>query len=305
MSHSTEKGKLVLPQKSGSKNLPIPSGKANKTHVTESKSPKKVENKKQLQQTPKNEKVIATTECVEPPQVQDIQSETYSLAYQGSFDDIPLKECPNFHLVNQTPQIVALCTLIRNKDTSRGDFVFFSDRLFRLLVEEALAYFPFAKWTVTTPTGSSIEGLKFSSKICGVSIMRAGESMEKALRECIPNVRIGKILVQRLEDGTAKPQHFYTKFPLDIAERMVILMDPMLATGGSALMALQSLEKAGVRRENIVFINMVAAPEGVRALCSAYPEVRTVSCVLDSHLNEQKYIVPGLGDFGDRYYGTC
>lgn len=134
--------------------------------------------------------------------------------------------------------------------------------------------------------------------------MRAGESMEKALRECIPNVRIGKILVQRLEDGTAKPQHFYTKYPKDIAQRKVILMDPMLATGGSAMMAIRSLEEAGVNRENIVFINMVGAPEGVKALCQAYPEVRTISCVLDTHLNSAKYIIPGLGDFGDRYFGT-
>lgn len=235
---------------------------------------------------------------------EELPKETYSLVYQGSALEVPLKQYPNFHLIKQTPQIIALCTIIRNRDSSRSDFVFFSDRLFRLLVEEALAYFPFAKWTVYTPTDSAFEGLKFTSRICGVSIMRAGESMEKALRECVPNVRIGKILVQRLEDGSAKPQHFYTKYPKDIADRMVILMDPMLATGGSVLMAINSLEQAGVKKENIVFINMVAAPEGVKALCEKYPEIRTISCVLDSHLNSEKYIIPGLGDFGDRYFGT-
>lgn len=109
-------------------------------------------------------------------------------------------------------------------ETSRGDFVFYSDRLFRILVEEALAFCPHTDITVMTPTNAPYTGKKFASKMCGVSIVRAGESMEKALREVMPNVRIGKILIQRLEDGTAKPQHYYTKYPKDIGDRVIILV---------------------------------------------------------------------------------
>lgn len=128
--------------------------------------------------------------------------------------------------------------------------------------------------------------------------------MEKALREVIPNVRIGKILIQRKEDGTAEAQLYYTKFPKDLAERHVLLLDPMLATGGSAICAIEQLVKVGVKEENIVFLNLVAAPEGIEKLLKKYPKIRIVSCALDKSLNELKYILPGLGDFGDRYFGT-
>lgn len=120
--------------------------------------------------------------------------------------------------------------MIRDKNTNRADFIFYSNRIIRLLVEEGLNHLPCVTHEVTTPVGRSYSGLRFEGKICGVSIMRAGESMEQGLRECCRSVRIGKILIQRDEE-TAKPKLYYEKLPEDIADRWVLLLDPMLATG--------------------------------------------------------------------------
>ncbi|KAH7827386.1 Uracil phosporibosyltransferase [Monocercomonoides exilis] len=216
----------------------------------------------------------------------------------------PLLDFPQFSLVPQTPQIIALMTILRDRTTQRSDFVFYSDRLFRILMEEGLAYLPFSKKAIITPTEVPVDGLEFGTKLCGVSIIRAGESMENALRQVLPHVRIGKILIQRKEDGSGTCQHFYTKIPKDISHRNVLLLDPMLATGGSAICAIGELLKNGVLEQNILFLNMVAVPEGVKAVLSAYPKIKIVSVALDEGLNEKKYIVPGIGDFGDRYFGT-
>jgi len=120
--------------------------------------------------------------------------------------------------------------MIRDRDTKRGDFIFYSNRIIRLLVEEGLNHLPVLSRTITTPVGREYQGVKFEGQICGVSIMRAGESMEQGLRECCRSVRIGKILIQRDEE-TSKPKLFYEKLPTDIKDRWVLLLDPMLATG--------------------------------------------------------------------------
>lgn len=120
--------------------------------------------------------------------------------------------------------------MIRSKETDRADFIFYSNRIIRLLVEEGLNHLPVIEHTVTTPVGRTYNGLMFQGKICGVSIMRAGEAMEQGLRDCCRSVRIGKILIQRDEE-TAQPKLFYDKLPEDIAHRWVLLLDPMFATG--------------------------------------------------------------------------
>ena len=122
--------------------------------------------------------------------------------------------------------------MIRDENTKRGDFIFYSNRINRLLVEEALNHLPVLPHSITTAVGKPYAGVKFEGQICGVSIMRAGEAMEQALRECCRSVRIGKILIQRDEE-TSKPVLFYDKLPPDIKDRWVILLDPMLATGES------------------------------------------------------------------------
>jgi uracil phosphoribosyltransferase len=209
----------------------------------------------------------------------------------------------NVHILSQTPQLIALLTIIRDRETTRADFIFYSNRIIRLLVEEGLNHLPVVPHTVTSPVGAEglYNGVKFQGKICGVSIMRAGESMEQGLRECCRSVRIGKILIQRNEE-TAQPKLYYEKLPPDVSDRWVLLLDPMLATGGSAIMAVEVLKARGVPEERILFLNLIASPEGVRNFAEKVPRVRVITAFVDQGMNEIKYIIPGLGDFGDRYF---
>ncbi len=132
------------------------------------------------------------------------------------------------HIYHWTRSETGLLSMIRDRNTARADFIFYSNRIIRLLVEEGLNHLPVFEHTITTPVGRSYAGVKFQGKICGVSIMRAGEAMEQGLRDCCRSV--GKILIQRDED-TSKPKLFYNKLPEDIADRWVLLLDPMFATG--------------------------------------------------------------------------
>jgi len=213
------------------------------------------------------------------------------------------KKYPNVHQLSHNHQVKGLLTIIRDMTTIREDFIFYADRLIRILIEDGLSYLPFKDSTVTTPTGCQYKGVQFTSKLCGVSIVRAGESMENGLRQVCKSIRIGKILIQRNEE-TAQPELFYAKFPKDIHERLVLLLDPMLATGGSVVKAVETLIEHGVKQENIFFFNLVAAPEGIINLASKYPKTTIITAEIDEGLNKDKYIVPGIGDFGDRYFGT-
>jgi uracil phosphoribosyltransferase len=150
-----------------------------------------------------------------------------------------------------------------------------------------LNHLPVVQHTVTTPLNTTYQGVKFAGNICGVSIMRAGEAMEQGLRDCCRSVRIGKILIQRDEE-TAKPKLFYDKLPEDIAQRWVLLLDPMLATGGSALMAVDVLKGKGVPEEHILFLNLIASPEGARTFAQQVPKVRVVTAFVDQGLNDKK-----------------
>ena len=127
--------------------------------------------------------------------------------------------------------------------------------------------------------------------------------METALRSCCRNIRLGKILVQR-DEKTAEPHYYMAKLPHDIASRHVLLMDPMLATGGSALLAIRKLLEVGVKEENIIFVNVVASPEGIDSVLSKHPGLTLCTANVAEGLNEQKYIRRSVGDFGDRYFGT-
>lgn len=160
---------------------------------------------------------------------------------------------------------------------------------------------PVQPHTIETPLNIPYEGHAFEGKICGVSIIRAGESMEQGLRDCCRSVRLGKILIQRDEE-TATPKLFYVKLPQDISNRYVLLLDPLLATGGSAAMAVDVLLEKGVPQERILFLNVLASPEGISLFKEKYPAVKIVTGMIDEGLDEAKYVVPGVGDFGDRYY---
>jgi len=195
-----------------------------------------------------------------------------------------------------------------DKETSAADFVFYSKRAMKLLAEYAIAELPqLTSKTVQTHTGASFTGIDYPpmNQLCAVSIARAGDSLMESVRECLPGVSVGKILIQRKEDTTDKrPEFIYKKLPPDISTKMVILCDPMCATGGSAKQAIEVLVENGVKLSNIVFANMICCPEGLKAMADAYPEVKIVTACVDECLNEEKYIVPGLGDYGDRFFNS-
>ncbi|GAA89936.1 cytosine deaminase-uracil phosphoribosyltransferase fusion protein [Aspergillus luchuensis IFO 4308] len=157
----------------------------------------------------------------------------------------------NVHVLPQSPQLIALLTMIRDRRTSRADFIFYSNRIIRLLVEEGLNHLPVVEQSVTTPVGRVYLGVRFEGKICGVSIMRAGEAMEQ---------------------------------------------------GGSATLAVEVLKAKGVPEDRILFLNLIASPSGVADFAERFPKLRVVTAFIDQGLDDKKYIIPGLGDFGDRYY---
>lgn len=210
--------------------------------------------------------------------------------------------------MESNPRLIFCTTnrMIRDKRTSRADFIFYSNRIIRLLVEEGLNHLPVVEQSITTPVGRSYLGVKFEGKICGVSIMRAGEAMEQGLRDCCRSVRIGKILIQRDEE-TCMPKLFYDKLPTDIADRWVLLLDPMFATGklslfynahgqpadfispgGSATLAVETLIERGVPEHRILFLNLIASPSGVAEFAERFPKLRVVTSFIDQGLDEKK-----------------
>ncbi|XP_066922696.1 uncharacterized protein [Clytia hemisphaerica] len=208
----------------------------------------------------------------------------------------------------QSRAVEFLLMKLRNKDTRCKKFNFYGDRLMRILAEEALARLPNVEMgKVETPCGPA-EGLVEieGQNLCVVSIPRSGDILQEAVRQICPGVGIGKILIQRDESRSDKaPVLFYKKLPKNISQCFCILVDPMLATGGSAKRAIKVLLEAGVPEEKIMFINLICCPEGLQSMYEAYPKIKVVTCCVDEKLNENKFIVPGLGDYGDRYYGTC
>ncbi|CAD6224316.1 unnamed protein product [Miscanthus lutarioriparius] len=209
---------------------------------------------------------------------------------------------PNVHVVQSTFQIRGMHTLIRDREITTPDFVFYSDRLIRLVVEHGLGHLPFTEKQVITPTGSVYMGVDFCKKLCGVSIVRSGESMENALRACCKGIKIGKILIHRVGDNGQ--QLVYHKLPMDIAERHVLLLDPVLGTGNSVAQAIDLLIRKGVPEGRIIFLNLISAPEGIQCICKRFPSLKIVTSEIDYGLNEEFRVIPGLGEYGDRYFGT-
>ncbi|RZC65939.1 hypothetical protein C5167_009628 [Papaver somniferum] len=200
-------------------------------------------------------------------------------------------------------QIRGMHTLIRDANITKHDFVFYADRLIRLVVEHGLGHLPFTEKQVTTPTGSVYTGVDFCKRLCGVSVIRSGESMENALRACCKGIKIGKILIHR-EGDNGQQQLIYEKLPNDISDRHVLLLDPILGTGNSAVEAISLLIRKGVPEPNIIFLNLISAPQGVHVVCKKFPRIKIVTSEIETGLNEEYRVIPGMGEFGDRYFGT-
>jgi uracil phosphoribosyltransferase len=203
------------------------------------------------------------------------------------------------HIVNHPLVHDALVTL-RDKRTPPEEFRRAATRISVLLAAEALCDVPSADVTVETPLGPA-PGRRLGADVVVVPVLRAGLGMLDAVLELVPGARVGHIGLQR-DEMTAIASQYYSKLPAQLDASFVLMIDPMLATGGSAAAALDLLQRAGARTVRMICI--VAAPEGVALVERLHPDVAIYTPVVDRELNPHKYIVPGLGDFGDRLYGT-
>lgn len=197
------------------------------------------------------------------------------------------------------PLVKHILTQLRDERTEPARFRMLARQLTFLLAIEATRDLPVRTHPVKTPLETT-EGYSLAKAIVAVPILRAGLGMLEALTELFPDLRVGYIGLER-DEQTAIARAYYCKLP-PLDNSRVLLLDPMLATGGSAAQAVEVLVNAGA--EEIVHICVVAVPEGVRLLNARFPQVRIVAASLDRGLNERKFILPGLGDFGDRLYGT-
>jgi uracil phosphoribosyltransferase len=196
-----------------------------------------------------------------------------------------------------------LMTRLRDRTTSTADFRTASSQIGNILVSKVVECLETQFIDVQTPVALCTgEVLKKSIEL--VTILRSGDALLDTFLSHFPNASVSKILVQRNEE-TALPVLSYVKIPASIRSGgNVLVLDPMVATGGTLKMVLSLLNEKGVLDENIIVVCIVACPEELTELCKSHPNIRLVMSALDEKLNEKKYIVPGLGDFGDRYYGT-
>jgi uracil phosphoribosyltransferase len=191
--------------------------------------------------------------------------------------------------------------LMREKDTSTAAFRRLLHEISLLLLFEATRDLPLITVDIETPlTRASVPRLK-SETLVLISILRAGNGLAEGMLNLLPSARVGHIGLYR-DHETLEAIEYYFKVPEDLAERVVIVVDPMLATGHSGVAALTRIKAAGAR--DIRFVCLLAAPEGIEEMRGAHPDVPIVTASIDDHLNEKGYIVPGLGDAGDRLYGT-
>ncbi|WP_040928303.1 uracil phosphoribosyltransferase [Nosocomiicoccus massiliensis] len=190
---------------------------------------------------------------------------------------------------------------IRDKHTSTKEFRELVDEVGMLMAYEVTRELSLEDVTVETPIGPTTAKRLSGKKICLVPILRAGLGMTEGIHKLIPSARVGHIGLYR-DPETLEAVEYYAKFPSDIEERDILVIDPMLATGASAVEAISAIKKRGATK--LTFICLIAAPEGVKALEEAHPDVDIYIGALDDSLDENSYIVPGLGDAGDRLFGT-
>ena len=204
------------------------------------------------------------------------------------------------HVLNH-PLIQHKLAILRNKNTSVKEFRELISEISGLMCYEATRNLPVVEVDVETPITTAKCHMLSGKKMAIVPILRAGLGMVDAMVDLIPAAKIGHIGLYR-DPETHKPVEYYCKLPEDISNRQVYVVDPMLATGGSAVAAIDFLKKHGCK--NIIMMNVIGCPEGVKTVQEAHPDVEMYLAALDEKLNEHDYIVPGLGDAGDRIFGT-
>jgi len=206
------------------------------------------------------------------------------------------------HLTHVThPLVQHKLTLMRRKETSTAGFRQLLREISQLLAYEVTRNLPMTTERIETPLQPMDAPVLDGKKLVLVSILRAGNGLLDGILELIPSARVGFVGLYRDEE-TLQPVQYYFKVPQSLENRMVIAVDPMLATGNSSVAAIDLLKKAGAT--NIRFLCLLAAPEGIARMKEAHPDVPIVTAAVDERLNEQGYIVPGLGDAGDRMFGT-
>ena len=200
------------------------------------------------------------------------------------------------------PLIQHKLTIMRMKETGTKDFRQLLEEISMLMTYEITRDFPLKDVEIETPMGKCTgKQLAASRKVCVVPILRAGLGLQSGVVNMIPTAKVGHIGLYR-DPETLKPVEYYCKMPSDIAERTMLVVDPMLATGGSASAAITMLKEKGAK--NLILMCLVAAPEGVQVINEDHPDVPVYVAAVDDHLNDHGYIVPGLGDAGDRIFGT-
>ncbi|KAL7056734.1 hypothetical protein AAHC03_020658 [Spirometra sp. Aus1] len=212
---------------------------------------------------------------------------------------------PNVRVLPLTPQARCLHTLLRDRNTNQDAFVFYAERLMRPLCEFACRLLPYEDVVVDTPQGVPYHGRRLApnTQICGVSILRAGEAFEPSLCVVCKDVRLGKILIQTNPE-TMEPELHYLRLPSDIKDCYVILMDSTVASGAAAIMAMRILLEHDVPEDHIIFISLIMAVQGAHSVAYTYPSAHIVTSAIDPGLTENYHILPGIGNFGDRYFGT-
>ncbi|KAI8897566.1 uridine-cytidine kinase-like 1-like protein [Globomyces pollinis-pini] len=209
----------------------------------------------------------------------------------------------NVKLLPQTNQLKVLHTIIRDASTKRPDFVFYVDRLSRLLVEDALSQLPYEPITVKSPTQSTFVGKRSDVKVCGVCLVRGGASMELGLRKVIRDVPIGKVLIE--QSKTREPLLRYVKLPSDISSRYIIITDSQCVTGASAMMAIRIVLEHNVPEDHIIYLTMVASTVGLNSITTAFPKIKVITSTIEEYtVEDNKMVHGGFGDFEDRYFGT-
>ena len=206
----------------------------------------------------------------------------------------------NVHIMDH-PLIHHKLAVLRNKETSVKEFRELVNEISGLMCYEATRNLPLKEVDVETPVATAKCKMLAGKKLAIVPILRAGLGMVDALVDLIPSAKIGHIGLYR-DPATHEPVEYYCKLPEDIGNRVTFVVDPMLATGGSAVAAIDFLKKHGCR--NIIMMNVIGCPEGIKRVQEAHPDVEMYLAACDERLNEHAYIVPGLGDAGDRIFGT-